>query len=274
MQAPRELRCRTEQEVLGEVCTRVWRDPRPAQARTCTDDGRRYDCSRAAEPGRWINRCEKQRGPNRVEICSMQGGGWTRWQGCVGSRNAPYDTRDSDYGTPIPGVMGVSCSAAITPATDDFDEVKSRIRSLGTGGETYISTGLMWGWRALSVQEPLAARASTATAPVRRFMILVTDGQNTRSARYPLHNGNDGAAANDRLRDACTNMAADTASGITLYTIAFAVGADDGGTDLKTLLAECSSMNGGDFFDAADATALASAMEEIGGRISVLRLTR
>ncbi|HYF56105.1 MAG TPA: hypothetical protein VEA41_17765, partial [Salinarimonas sp.] len=116
---------------------------------------------------------------------------------------------------------------------------KSRINALTTEGETYIPAGLIWGWRALSTQAPIAARDSQAGAQVSRYMVLVTDGQNTRSvntSNSSLHDGSNPTEANTVMRTTCQNMAADKVSGIKLYTIAFEV------TDptVKQLLEECS----------------------------------
>jgi Mg-chelatase subunit ChlD len=204
-----------------------------------------------------------------VQQCSTSGGDWVRWYGCVGSRAYPDETRDANYSVRIPGLMNVTCGSPILEATNDLTLAKSRINALTTSGETYIPAGLIWGWRSLSAQAPLGGRASQAGLSVNRNMILVTDGQNTRSPTYPHHNGSSTADANAITRATCENMAADKASNIKLYTIAFEV------TDaaVKQLLEECSTMNGGAFYDAANAAQLQDAMKSIGGQISRLRIT-
>jgi Mg-chelatase subunit ChlD len=192
-----------------------------------------------------------------------------RWHGCVGSRAYPNETRDANYSLRIPGLMNTGCGSPILEPTSDLALAKARINALTTAGETYIPAGLIWGWRALSTQAPIAARESTSGTPVARYMVLVTDGQNTRSPTYPAHDGWNPADANAIMRTTCQNMAADTASGIKLYTIAFEV-TDPG---VKQLLQDCSTMNGGAFYDAANASQLRDAMQNIGGQISKLRIT-
>jgi Flp pilus assembly protein TadG len=270
-QTPTTQACHTVQEVVGQNCTQVWQPAQPARPRTCRNDGRPYQCGSPAQPGHWANQCTPVYGPNSVQQCSTSGGDWVRWQGCVGSRPSPDNTRDANYSVRIPGVM-VGCGSPIVEPTTDLAMAKSRINALTTEGETYIPAGLIWGWRALSTQAPIAARDSQAGAQVSRYMVLVTDGQNTRSvntSNSSLHDGSNPTEANTVMRTTCQNMAADKVSGIKLYTIAFEV------TDptVKQLLEECSTMNGGAFYDAANAAQLQDAMRNIGGQISKLRIT-
>ena len=268
-QTPVTRTCRMVREVVSQECTRVRVPAVPAQPRTCYNDGRPFQCGTPAKPARWVDQCTPVHGPNMIEQCSTSGGGWVRWHGCVGSRAYPNETRDANYALRIPGLMNVGCGSPILEPTNDLLLAKARITALTTSGETYIPTGLIWGWRALSPGAPLAARGSQTGAPVSRYMILVTDGQNTRSPNYPRHDGSNAAEANAIMRTTCENMAADKVSGIKLYTIAFEV------TDptVKQLLEECSAMNGGAFYDAANAAQLQDAMRNIGGQISKLRIT-
>ncbi|WP_188910617.1 pilus assembly protein TadG-related protein [Salinarimonas ramus] len=266
---PSTRTCEMVREVVGRQCQRVLQPARPARPRTCYDDGRAYQCGSEARPARWVEQCTPIHGDGMVEQCRTRGGGWVRWNGCVGSRNAPNDTQDGNYSIRVPGLMNVSCGSPILEPTTNLASAKAHIRSLRTDGETYIPAGLMWGWRTLTPHAPIAARESRPGAVVERYMVLVTDGRNTRSATYPEHGGQDSEDADDVLRATCRNMAADEASDITLYTIAFEVT----DVDVKELLEECSSMNGGAFYDAANAAELGEAMKHIGGQISRLRLT-
>lgn len=268
-QTPVTQTCEMVREVVGQQCTRVWQEPQPARPKLCYDDGRPYQCGSPATPGRWVDQCTSIHGPNMVQRCRNNGGNWVRWNGCVGSRAYPNETRDSNYSLRIPGLMNISCGSPILEPTNDLALAKSRIQTLTTAGETYIPAGLIWGWRALSTHAPIAARAERDGARVSRYMVLVTDGQNTRSPNYPHHAATNPAEADRIMRSTCENMAADRDSGIRLYTIAYEV------TDpnVKQLLEECSTMNGGAFYDAGDASALGEAMRDIGGQISRLRIT-
>ncbi|KAA2234807.1 TadE/TadG family type IV pilus assembly protein [Salinarimonas soli] len=272
-QTPVKEKCEDVREVVGQQCEKVFQPAQPAQPRTCYNDGTPYSCDIAAQPARWVDQCTPIYGNNMVKQCTKSGGSWVRWNGCVGSRPYPDETRDGNYSVRIPGLMNISCASPILEPTNDLSLAKSRINALTTNGETYLPAGLLWGWRALSTQAPLSARTAQAGSPVSRNMILVTDGMNTVSQRNrnsKFHDGKNAAEADTITKLTCQNMAADTASGIRLFTIAFEV------TDanVKKLLTECSTLNGGAFYDAADAAQLQDALRNIGGQISKLRIAR
>ena len=272
-QEPTRNVCRQEREVIGQTnCRMVTIPADPGEApRTCMRDGVPRQCGgRSPRPSRQENQCDTVYGPNMVNVCHTEGGNWVRWQGCVGSRNHPLNTQDGSYNVRIPGLLGISCGSPVQDWTSDLGMVRSMINGLDTNGETYIPSGLIWGWRMLSTGIPFASRASTPAAPVRRYMVLVTDGMNTKSPNYPRHENGNTVEANDLTRQICQNMSRDTATGAKVYTIAFEV------TDptIKTLLEQCSRMNGGEFFDAANSGQLVAALQNIGRIIWAARLTR
>ncbi len=47
-------------------------------------------------------------------------------------------------------IMDVECGTEILDLTSNTNKVKSHIQSLTPHGETYIPSGLIWGWRMLS----------------------------------------------------------------------------------------------------------------------------
>ncbi len=235
----------------------------------CTVDGMPRMCGGSpARPATHREVCDITYGPPERR-CTTNPGRWIRWNGCVGSRPAPLNTLDAAYTTRIPGLMDITCGSPVREMTTDLASARTAINALTTRGETYIPSGLIWGWRMLSEQEPFAGRTSTPERPVRRYMILVTDGQNTKSATFPRHDGNSTAAANTTTAQICTNMSLDRATNVKLYTIAFQV------TDptVKSLLETCSSQNGGKFYDAADAQQLVDTLKDIGRLMSAVRLS-
>jgi Flp pilus assembly protein TadG len=238
--------------------------------RTCMVDGVLRSCPRAATPARQVQQCDAVRGPRIVRECNRTGGQWFRWTGCVGSRNAPNHTIDGNYGVRVPGLMNTSCGSEVLDWTTSLAGARSMINGLTTAGETYLPSGLIWGWRMLSTQAPFVGRTGTDALPVRRYMIFVTDGQNTKSLTAPTHNGNNTADANATTLTICRNMAADTRSAIKMYTIAFEIN----NPTVKDLLKQCSTLNNGEFFDASNAAELLSALKNIGGQMTNLRLTR
>lgn len=205
-----------------------------------------------------------------VERCETYTNNYT-WNGCAGSRNYPLNTRDADYGTRIPGILNAYCPAPILPLANNRDNIRSAIDSMSASGETYIPAGLVWGWRVLSNREPYAESANdpnTASGDVRKFLVLMTDGKNTKSPVYSdgTHNDTSEAVANQLTLELCNNIKADN---IEIFTIAF----DIADNQIKQLLQDCASA-GGRYYDVANSGALADAFADIGTGMVVSHLRK
>ena len=194
----------------------------------------------------------------------------TTWYGCVGSRNYPLDTLDEQYSTKEKGISNVGCPSEITPLINDQAALKARVDEMNPADETFIPTGLMWGWRVLSKDAPYAEGMDPATTVdgqrVRKVMVLMTDGQNTLSPTYPSHDGNDATLANKLTAEVCQNI---KAAGIEIYTVAFSVTDDK----IKGILQSCASA-ANKYFDATDAEKLKMSFNDIAKDFSPLRVTR
>lgn len=190
------------------------------------------------------------------------------WYGCVGSRNYPLDTND-DYGsTPIPGILKVTCTNELVRLTDQLGPLVSTIESMTPKGYTYIPAGLLWGWRAISDELPFADGTPKAVKvrnkPVRKAIVLMTDGENTISPTYPGHDGKNTKLADQLTATLCSNAKKE---GIEIYTVAFEMT----GKTAKDVLLGCAT-NPSMFFDAHDAVALAEAFRNIGKALTQLRI--
>lgn len=242
--------CRMKRDVIGRSNCRTIR-------RTCTNDGVSYDCS--------YKKCDKTYG-RPYESCYTPTKKYT-WNGCVGSRKAPYHTDVAYNGREIPGLVNVKCGAEIRPLTTNLKNVKKTIKSMNARGETYMPAGLAWGWRALDNNQPLteAAKAKKGVKKSEKVLVLMTDGDNTKSKKNIYHTGNDAKDANDTTEDLCQAI---KGSEITVYTIAYEV------TDNKTksLLQGCAS-DKTKYFDAKNAQDLNEAFEAIGEALNELRIT-
>ncbi|MGL5137666.1 MAG: pilus assembly protein TadG-related protein, partial [Beijerinckiaceae bacterium] len=220
---PTGTNCHNVFDVIGETnCRNVNFGAEPSvPPHVCMRDGRPRMCG--GHPGRGPRterQCDQVRSTTPRLQCDRYGDELVTWHGCVGSRAHPLNTRDADYGTRIPGLLGIQCGSPILAMTPDLVSARSMINGLRTEGETYIPAGLIWGWRMLSPAEPLAAAPAPA-GPSRKFMILVTDGRNTKSPTYPQHEGNDGTLADSLTQETCRNIAADVGNKITIFTVAF-----------------------------------------------------
>ena len=272
-QTPEVTTCDMQYEKIGEKdCRNVSYPYQPAVPEgTCMRDGRRRKCGGKPAVNATTERvCDSVMSTTKKNVCTKSGKDWVRWNGCVGSRNFPLNTIDGSYGTKIPGIMNITCATPLLDLTTNLSTVRSTINALTTDGETYIPAGLIWGWRMLSPGAPLAAAAPGGPGGARKYMILVTDGLNTKSPNYPGHENSDSALADQLTKTTCNNIAGDTANAIKVFTIAFEMD----GLDSKTILQECARRTGGQFFDATDAAKLKEAFSDISDAIASVKLTQ
>ena len=205
-------------------------------------------------------------GVNVVSDCTTETSNYT-WYGCVELRPEPLDIRDEDYGgeqefarmnyTPW------GCRQAILPLTSERADIDEHLDGMVAEGDTYIAPGLSWGVKVLSSQAPFtegAEEEAFAERGGRKILILMSDGENTRSINDwgsgRDHWGTDVDAANGRTLEAC-NYAKNM--DIEIYTIAFGL------TDAETIeiLEGCAS-DIEQFYSADNASELMSAFEDIG----------
>ena len=192
-----------------------------------------------------------------------------KWNGVVGSRNNGLDTKIVGSGAKYPGIIDAWGPQGITEMTDSRSTLNSNISSLTANSETYIPTGLLWGWELLNSAEAFGGvktKAEMLTAKGTKALILMTDGDNTRSADYPYHWGNDAAVADQKTKELCEGVKQD---GISVYTVAFKVGK----ASSKQMLVDCASTPG-QAFDAQNNAALLAAFGDIAGQLTQLRLTK
>ena len=193
----------------------------------------------------------------------------TKWYGCVGSRNNPMDEDIGTPSSPYPGVMDRTCNDEIVTLTNDESKLKSRINGLVASGSTYVPSGLLWGWNMVDSNDPLDEAQTAAAIKAKggsKAIVLMTDGDNTRSANYPYHEGSDGDTADKKVDDLCKNIKKDD---IVIYTISFMV------TDSATvkMLEKCAS-DPGKAFSADNAAQLSKAFEGISESMLALRLSK
>ncbi|MGL5448424.1 MAG: pilus assembly protein TadG-related protein [Rhabdaerophilum sp.] len=105
------------------------------------------------------------------------------WGGCVADRDAPHNRNDSAVSVPVPQTLYpmVNCVdglAQAQPLTENWSLLRSRIDAMIASGMTNITIGAQWGFEMLSRNAPFSE--ATADKDVERFMILLTDGDNTQ----------------------------------------------------------------------------------------------
>jgi Flp pilus assembly protein TadG len=272
--------CRMEKPVIGtencrSVFTPAYTIDHPAVEESCvTIDGAK-SCTPASPA--WIenvaagnyNQCDYIYGAEK-EICEMvTTGDFVTWQGCVGSRDYPLNVQDSSYSNRIPGLNGVVCSTPLQTLTDKRSVLEDTIAGLTPSGETYMPEGVMWGTRVLTKQAPFTEAAVTGKggSPVRKALVVMTDGMNTLSPDGAYHTNTDTDQANDYTAQACNEA---KAQDLEIFTISFGNSVPG---SVKDMLEACASIPA-NYFNAKDAADLKQAFKGIANELLSVRLTQ
>jgi Flp pilus assembly protein TadG len=211
---------------------------------------------------------------------------WSSWSGCVEDRdkdpNLDHDVLDtvpnnsnsnsnSARQTRFPArpcdddslntVMPLNTTWG-TKTSTDAATLHGKINSMQPAGFTNIAIGLAWGWHVLSPTAPYTEGAAYGTKDLTKYIVLMTDGDNTRS-RYYSCSGSGGCAIDNRTEAVCTNI---KKTGIQIFSIRLV----DGNTTLLRNCASSPSM----YFDVQDASALSSVFKLIGTQIARLHLSK
>lgn len=184
----------------------------------------------------------------------LLGVGRLEWTGCVIDRNQPHDTTSTPVTSEATGYPPAYCAneglQPILPLTN-------RINALQPSGNTNLTIGMQWGMETLTKPAPFTeTEAGVITEPLRRIMIMLTDGNNTQN-RWTTDSGDIDA----RSLRACTNVKALVDE---LYTIRVIEGNE-------ALLRQCASTPE-HFYNISRADDLTVVFEEIARRIASVRL--
>ena len=173
---------------------------------------------------------------------------------------------------PMRGLASMADYSAYSATVATVDAMRPR-------GYTDIALGVTWGTATLSASEPFTEAAPAGTSGVKKFMVVLTDGNNTA-------NHVDGVLYNAECRDCMTAAARSVAdetitaridagtaaacssaktAGIEVFTIKLLQGND-------ALLGACAS-DAGHYFNVQNAGELTKAFDSILNAISSTRLT-
>lgn len=202
------------------------------------------------------------------------------WHGCSGSRDNGDNDKAAYDSVQIPGAMEITlsgdlnytrestrCGEEMIPLTDDIDSIIDVVENLETEGDTYLPSGLMWGWRALAPEAPLTESASSPADAVSA-VIFMTDGFNTRSQEGVLHNGSTEENGVTLGATICENIKDD---GIHMYTVAYAMPTIEDAEPTETMLRNCAS-DASSSYNPDNAAQLKSDFKEIGNKLKNVRL--
>jgi Flp pilus assembly protein TadG len=103
------------------------------------------------------------------------------WAGCVADRDQPNDVKDTTPNGSAATMFPVAACGSLAkalPLTNDWNALESMVDTMTPTGSTNVTIGMMWGWQALTPNEPLT-QGTTPRPDVEKVMILLTDGLNT-----------------------------------------------------------------------------------------------
>jgi len=205
------------------------------------------------------------------------------WSSCVGPRvwntNGTYTTSflttiANPTSPRYPGVPedAWQCPWKLQPLTNNRNTILSYLSSLGTAGDTFIPSGLTWGWNALASGEIYGAEsvASLQARGGRKVLVLMTDGVNALNIRTSdgllVGNGGNATAANSLTQSLCTQI---KNAGIEIFTVLF----DVRDATTETMLRNCAS-SPSMAFNASDGTGLRNAFGAIGNQLRTVRISQ
>jgi Flp pilus assembly protein TadG len=202
----------------------------------------------------------------------------------LGETSIPIDTSPS-RGNGKPKGPGNQCETEpIVPLSNDYAELKKKVRALKAAGTTNIMEGVAWGNRVLSPGLPFNETQGSKPA-LQRIMVVLTDGSNvfgnnstglgsSYSSNGYLVDGRlgitaGGASTTNSLMNERTLAACEIAktAGLQVYTIRL----EEPNVATGTMLRECASAPD-HYFDVPSRTQLDEAFEKIKEAIVQVRI--
>ena len=138
---------------------------------------------------------------------------------------------------------------------------RSFVQTLTPGGNTNITIGVQWGMEVLSPTDPFTGGVNFNDPMTHKYMIVVTDGQNTANRDYTSSNPANAVNIDPRTALACTNA---KAQGITVFVVKVIEGNSD-------MLRACASRPDY-FYDLSSASQLNTALSAVFEAIKKTRL--
>jgi Flp pilus assembly protein TadG len=148
------------------------------------------------------------------------------WGGCIENRGAGFDSNDQPTNNAQPNSYfpAMNCSTTLAPVqtlTDNWNQLRSIANSMTPSGNTNIILGARVGLATLANSGPIGGGSPNGTPSMFKYMILLTDGNNTQDRFNDVSNGIGSAAAMDaKSLEMCTAIKTSAATqGIKLYTV-------------------------------------------------------
>jgi uncharacterized protein YegL len=187
------------------------------------------------------------------------------WEGCVRDRAQPYDVQNDSPSAAIPNtlfpIFDCGSLTKAMPLSYDWSALNAKIDQMIPNGNTNVTIGLTWAWRALTPSTPLT-EASAPTPNLDKVIVLLTDGDNTEAWDNAKNKKITSQSAIDaRTAKACANI---KAADIKIYTIRVINGN-------ATLLKSCAS-SPTMYYDVQQASQLNAVFTAIAQNLANLRI--
>jgi len=187
---------------------------------------------------------------------------WASTEGCIADRDQNYDVTDAgSYAASnqqYPATWcGQSSLVETMSLTSDWTALSNKIDAMTPVGNTNVTIGAVWGWATLSTAAPFTEAKPSTEPRLKKYMILLTDGDNTQN-RFTTSQ----SSIDARTALACSGV---KNAGISVYTIRVM----DGNA---TLLRNCAS-DPSMYYEVTDASQLDPIFRAIANEISAVRLT-
>ncbi len=211
------------------------------------------------------------------------------WEGCLSERDQKNASNDwinydalgtavdqANPDTKFPRAPNSSrCPVAtILPLTDvypssGYTTVTNKIGAMTAAGNTNVTIGAVWGWHLLDDIEPFTEASPYQTKDVQKYLILMTDGDNTES-RFSSSE----TSINSRTKAVCDNIKALPLNNANVPPTpaikVWAIRVINGNADL---LKGCAT-NSGMYVSVTDANQLNAVFTAIGSEIASLHLAK
>jgi Flp pilus assembly protein TadG len=195
--------------------------------------------------------------------------------GCVTDRGQPYDVSDTTYisGVPDSAYQAADCDnlsnniptlTTIQDMTTDISSTKKYVSDLVAGGMTNITVGVQMGMELLSPDAPYTQGVAWHDPEMDKYMIVVTDGENTQNRWVPYSTKSSVVADIDKRTALACQAAKD--KGITVFVVRVMEGNSD-------MLKTCASKTIY-YYDLSSASQLSATMADIFMRIGKLRIVQ
>ncbi|GGZ43039.1 TadE/TadG family type IV pilus assembly protein [Asticcacaulis endophyticus] len=202
--------------------------------------------------------------------------GSSNWPGCVIDRekDGDWDVSAESPGSDVKSLYPAWTCAngtkllAVRALGEDIANIKTYVDKLQPSGATNVTIGVQWGAEMLSPSAPYTGGVPFGDETTQKYMILVTDGENTENRWWSVYTGSKYSADGTALINARTEKACKAArdKGITVFVVRVMEGD-------SSLLKKCASKDEY-YYDLSSASELNTALSSVFEAIKKTRLTQ